>query len=186
MKLMNVISTLAISGSRSLAFTVLAATLASTTLVQAQSPLDTIRTPEKAVATVNQSLEGTWLFELRPPGQAAILHLETYLPNGTVIGVNANGAQTTGHGIWIRVGDRKFLQTGFVFSFNESRVFTAMSKVRVNVQLSPDGQTLKGTQEVILMDPAGKVTATIPGGTFSGVRLSPEIPGDFYDFQKLP
>ena len=77
MKLMNVISTLAISGSRSLAFTVLAATQASTTLVQAQSPLDTIRTPEKAVATVNQSLEGTWLFELRPPGQAAILHLET-------------------------------------------------------------------------------------------------------------
>ena len=175
MKLMHAIST------------VFAVAMTGTALVQAQSPLDTIRTPEKAVATVNQSLEGTWLFELRPAGQTAILlHLETYLPNGTVIGVNANGAQTTGHGIWIRVGDRKFLQTGFVFSFNESRVFAAMSKVRVNVQLSLDGQTLKGTQEVVLMDPAGKVTATIPGGTFSGVRLSPEIPGDFYDFQKLP
>ena len=185
MKLKNLISME--RGLPRLVFAVLATLTASTAIMQAQSPLDTIRTPEKAVATVNQSLEGTWLFELRPAGQTAILlHLETYLPNGTVIGVNANGAQTTGHGIWIRVGDRKFLQTGFVFSFNESRVFAAMSKVRVNVQLSLDGQTLKGTQEVVLMDPAGKVTATIPGGTFSGVRLSPEIPGDFYDFQKLP
>ncbi len=163
------------------------ALLGGTQCIQGQSLVDTIRTPEKAVPTVNQSLDGTWLFELRPAGQTTVLlHLETYLPNGTVIGVNANGAQTTGHGIWIRVGDRKFLQTGFVFSFNETRVFTAMSKVRVNIQLSPDGQTLKGTQEVVLMDSAGKVTATIPGGTFSGTRLTPEIPGDFYDFQKLP
>ena len=37
---------------------------------------------------------------------------------------------------------------------------------------------------VVLLDPAGKVLATIPGGTFTGVRLTPEIPGDFYDFQK--
>ena len=173
MKLMNVISTV-------FAITV------SYTAIQAQNPLDTIRTPEKAVPTVNQSLEGTWLLELRTGPTTTILHLDTYLPNGTAIGVNAHGAQTTGHGIWIRVGDRKFLGTGFVFNFNESRVFTTMTKVRYNIQLSPDGQTLKGTNEVILMDPAGKVTATIPGGTFSGVRLSPEIPGDFYDFQKLP
>jgi hypothetical protein len=26
---------------------------------------------------------------------------------------------------------------------------------------------------------------TIPGGTYSAVRLSPEMPGDFYDFQKV-
>jgi hypothetical protein len=36
------------------------------------------------------------------------------------------------------------------------------------------------------MDPTGRVLNTIPGGTYSGVRLSPEIPADFYDFQKLP
>jgi len=85
----------------------------------------------------------------------------------------------------MRVGDRKFLQTMFVFNFNESRVLTTVMKVRINAQLSPDGQTVKGTTELVIMDRDGKVTATIPGGTYSGVRLSPEIPGDFYDFQKV-
>jgi hypothetical protein len=33
------------------------------------------------------------------------------------------------------------------------------------------------------MDREGKVMATIPGGAFTGVRLTPEIPGDFYEFQ---
>jgi hypothetical protein len=28
--------------------------------------------------------------------------------------------------------------------------------------------------------------ATFPGSTISMIRLSPEIPGDFYEFQKLP
>ena len=34
----------------------------------AQSILDSIRTPDKAVATVNQTLAGTWLVELHRPG----------------------------------------------------------------------------------------------------------------------
>lgn len=177
MKLKNMISM----------WTVLTALFGCTNLMHAQTLTDTIISPEKAVPTVHQTLEGTWLFELRRPGQTAILlHLETYHSDGTVIGVNADGTQTAGHGIWIRVGDRKFLQTGFVFSFNEARTLTTISKVRINVQLSPDGQTLKGTQEVVIMDAAGKVTATIPGGSFTGTRLKPEIPGDFYDFLKLP
>ena len=50
---------------------ILTALVASATHVQAQSVLDTIRTPDKAVATVNQVLEGTWLQELRRPGQPA-------------------------------------------------------------------------------------------------------------------
>src|SRR3981189_3944236 len=103
-------------------FTVL---MSSTAAVQAQGLLETIRTPEKAIATVNQSLEGTWLMELRRPGQSAsqppILNLITFQPDGTAIASSGDGAQTTGHGVWARVGDRKFLQTMFVFNFNESR-----------------------------------------------------------------
>ncbi|MDQ6678356.1 MAG: hypothetical protein M3Z09_13810 [Acidobacteriota bacterium] len=169
---------------------ILAAALAASTMqAQAQSVLDTIRTPEKAVATVNQSLEGTWLLELRPAGlpatQPSILNFDTFHPNGTLVAVGSNGFQSSAHGTWVRVGDRKFLGTVFSFSFNENRVLTTIMKVRVNLQLSADGQTLKGTNEVVLMDQNGKVTATLPGGTSSGVRLSPEIPADFYDFQKV-
>ena len=44
---------------------------------------------------------------------------------------------------------------------------------------------MSGTTEVVVMNREGNVMATIPGGTYTGVRLSPEIPADFYDFQKL-
>ena len=86
----------------------------------------------------------------------------------------------------MRVGDRKFLQTNFLFNFDQSRALATVTKVRANVQLSPDAQTMIMTAEIIVMDRNGKVMATTPGGTVRGVRLSPEIPGDFYEFQKLP
>lgn len=169
---------------------IFAALTASTAQVYAQGLLQTITTPEKAVATVNQTLEGTWLLELRRPGQPATLpptlNLITFQPDGTAIASNGDGTQSTNHGVWVRVGDRKFLQTMFVFTFNETRVLTTITKVRINAQVSPDGQTVKGTTEVVVLAPDGRVMATIPGGTYSGVRLSPEIPADFYDFQKLP
>ena len=191
MKLMNTISISTFkSGSRSLAFTAIAVIMTSIALVQAQSPLDTIRTPEKAVPTVNQTLEGTWLVQSRRPGQPAtqpsILGLTTFQPNGSVNATTADGTNSASHGVWVRVGDRKFLQTSFGFNFNESRVLISIVKIRINSQLSLDGQTIQGTSEVVVFDPSLKVIATIPGGTFSSVRLSPEIPADFYDFQKLP
>jgi hypothetical protein len=98
---------------------------------------------------------------------------------------SARMARAFAHGVWIRVGDRRFLETVFVFAFDASRALTTITKVRVNILVSPDGLTFKGTNEIVVMDRTGKVMATIPGGTTSGVRLSPEIPADFYDFQKV-
>ncbi len=161
--------------------------IAGTAHMQAQGLGEVLRTPEKAVPVVNQTLAGTWLYELRRGGQPAtqppVLLLIQFNPDGTITAAAADGTQSSHHGNWLRVGDRKFLITTFVFSFNESRAFTTIIKVRGNVQLSTDGQTVRGTQEVVLLDREGKVMATIPGGTFTGVRLTPEIPGDFYDFQ---
>jgi hypothetical protein len=170
-------------------FLIFAAFITSTAHVHAQGLLESIRTPEKAVPVIQQTLSGTWLLELRRPGQPAtqppVPNLVTFMPDGTVIGSAADGVQTSAHGLWLRVGDRKFLQTVFSFNFNESRVLATITKVRINVQLSADGQTLKGTTEVAVFDREGKVLATIPGGTYTGVRLSPEIPGDFYIFQNV-
>ncbi len=166
-----------------------AALIAKTAQVQAQGLIQAITTPEKAVAVVNQTLEGTWLSEVRPAGQPAaatpILNIVTFNSNGTLAASSSDGTQSVAHGVWVRVGDRKFLETLFIFNYDASRVLTTITKARINLQVSPDGQTLKATNEVVIMDGTGKVMATIPGGTGSAVRLSPEIPGDFYDFQKL-
>jgi hypothetical protein len=165
------------------------ALIAGTAHVRAQGLGDLIRTQEKAVRVVNQTLEGTWLYELRrggqPANQAPVLLLIQFNPDGNITASAADGTQSSHHGNWLRVGDRKFLITTFLFTFSETRAFTTIIKVRGNVQLSPDGQTVKGTQEVVLLDREGKVMATIPGGTFTGVRLTPEIPTDFYDFQNV-
>ena len=158
-------------------------------ILNGQSPLDTIRTPEKAVATVGQTLEGTWLSELRragqPASQPAVLSLVTYHPDGTV-NSTASDNPSAAHGVWVRVGDRKFLHTMLAFANDEKGVFVNILKIRINSQLSADGLTLKGTNELVIMDLTGKVMATIGGGSFKATRLSPEIPADFYDFQKLP
>jgi hypothetical protein len=168
---------------------VFAALFTGAVQIQAQSLLQTITTPDKAVATVNQTLEGTWLLELRRPGapatQPPVLNLITFQPDGTAIASPADGTQSTNHGVWVRVGDHKYLQTMFVFNFDASRALTTIFKVRINGQVSPDGLTVKGTTELVIMDPTGKVLNTVAGGTYTGVRLSPEIPADFYDFQKV-
>src|SRR6266540_4233871 len=88
---------------------ILSLLIASTAGAQAQALLDNIRTPEKAVATVNQTLEGTWLSELRPAGLPAaapsIPNLVTFHPNGTVVASQSDGTQSLAHGVWVRVGD---------------------------------------------------------------------------------
>jgi len=165
------------------------AAICSCVTLPAQSILNSIITPEKAVATVNQTLAGTWLMELRRPGapatQPPTLNLITFQPDGTAVATNADGTQASNHGVWVRVGDRRFLQTMYLFNFDTARALTTVVKIRINALVSADGQTVKGTTEVVVMDPTGRVLNTIPGGTYTGVRLSPEIPADFYDFQRV-
>ena len=166
---------------------IFAALIGST--AHAQGILESIVTPEKAVAVVNQTPEGTWMSETRPAGSPAdappILNFSTYHPDGNVVLSPSNGNQGEGHGVWVHVGDRKFLATLFFFIYDSNRVVINIIKARVNIQLSLDGKTSKSTNEVVIMDPTGKILTTIPGGTGTAVRLSPEIPADFYDFQKV-
>jgi hypothetical protein len=57
---------------------------------------------------------------------------------------SARMARAFAHGVWIRVGDRRFLETVFVFAFDASRALTTITKVRVNILVSPDGPDREG------------------------------------------
>jgi hypothetical protein len=166
------------------------ALLASAAQLPAQSLPGAITTPDKAVPVIDQTLAGMWLSELSRPGptglQPPIPTFMTFFSDGTSLASPSDGNQTATHGIWLRVGDRKFLGTGFFFVFDANRVLTTVTKIRINYEISTDGKTLTGTTEAVVMDPTGKVLNTLTGATFSMTRLSLEIPGDFYDFQKLP
>jgi hypothetical protein len=169
-------------------FLMIAALFAGAAQVQAQGLPDTIGTPEKAVRVVNQTLSGTWLSELRRPGPAGlqppIPALITFFSDGTSLASPSDGTQTATHGLWIRVGDHRFLGTGYFFSFDEKRVLTTIAKLRINYRMSEDGTTMTGTTEAVILDRDGHEINSFPGATFSMLRLSLEIPGDFYDFQQ--
>ena len=145
--------------------------------------LERIGVPEKAVVPRNPTLTGTWMLELRRPGQTVVTPgLVTFLAEGTCIGPTADGTTSPSQGVWVRVTDGKFLQTMYIFNYDEKRVLTNISKVRITVQLSDDGLTSRGTTEAVVMDKDGREMATIPGGTYRGVRLSAEKPADFEAF----
>jgi hypothetical protein len=154
---------------------------------QDQNLLSAIADRDRVVTDSSQTLTGTWLLELRRPGTAAdqpgIPLLVVYQPDGTVIGSGSDGAQSSHAGVWVRVGDRRFVQTMYLFTFNEARALAGLTKVRINVLLAEDGRSLKGTTEIVALDRQGKVLATIPGTTYTGVRLSAEKTGDFEAFQ---
>ena len=149
--------------------------------------LSRIGVPEKAIVPRNSTLTGTWMLELRRPGQTVVtLGLITFLAEGTCIGPTADGTTSPSQGVWIRVTDGKFLQTMYIFNYDEKRVLTTINKVRITVQLSEDGLTSKGTTEVVVIDKDGREMVTIPGGSYRGVRLNAEKTADFEAFLIAP
>jgi hypothetical protein len=150
---------------------------------EAEGLLERINTAERAVPALNQTLSGTWMLELRPPGvPITVPAVVTYLAEGTAIGPTSDGNLSNSQGVWIRVADRKFLQTMYIFIYDEKRVLTGIQKVRISVQLSLDGRTIKGITDRILMDKDGNETATFTGGVVTGVRLMAEKTADFDAF----
>jgi len=86
------------------------------------------------------------------------------------------------NGFWMRVADRKFLITYVVFNYNDARTVVSIAKIRMATQIDTDGRALQGSQEVLAVDPDGKVLFTALGGTHSMVRLAAEKPADFDAF----
>lgn len=152
-------------------------------LAPAQSLQEAITAADRAVTTPT-TLHGSWLLELRRPEAPATIPLVvTYLPDGAAVGVSSSdGTQSGQVGVWAHVAEHRFVQTMYVFTFNESRAFAGMTKIRINLLLSEDGRTASGTTEVVILDREAKVVNTIPGTTFTATRLVAERPGDFDTF----
>jgi len=142
---------------------------------QTTALLDNIRADNKAVPALNQTLTGTWMLELRGPGQRPPRpNLVTFHAEGTALAAPSSGTESSHHGLWIRVADRKFLQTMYIFNYNEQRTLATITKVRITARLTEDGKTLNGTAEIVVMDNEGREMATIPGVEYTGVRLTVE------------
>ncbi len=130
---------------------------------------------QETVPTVGQSLEGTWIAQVAPPGGDFVpFGLGTFTANGSYIGTSSDPTQTTHHGVWLRIGDRKFLLSTMFFTRDEKGAYSGIVKTRIVITLAEDLKNYQATVERILMDTSGRELQVISGIRGRSVRLNVE------------
>jgi hypothetical protein len=128
------------------------------------------------ISTGNQSLEGTWIAQVAMPGGApALFEVGTYHSNGSYSGANVNPLHTDHKGVWLRVGDRKFVTTYMYFTHDDKGVFNGIVKARATLTLSEDGKSYDSAVERVVMDTSGKELQVITGIKGHSVRMELEL-----------
>jgi hypothetical protein len=129
---------------------------------------------QETVRVSGQSLEGTWWMTLNRPNGTSSPLLVTFHPDGTATATPSTKAENPHHGAWLRTGDRRFLQTMIMFTFNERGDFAGINKVRITAQLDDTSDRISGTAELVVMDGNGIEVRTIPGIRYQGNRINVE------------
>jgi len=128
------------------------------------------------ISTLGQSLEGTWIAQVAQPGGAlALFEVGTYHANGSYSGANVNPLHTEHKGVWLRVGDRKFVFTFMFFTHDDKGVFNGIVKARGSVTLAEDGKSYDSVVERVVMDTTGKELQVTPGIVGRSVRMELEL-----------
>jgi len=128
-----------------------------------------------AAAQSGQPLEGSWMSEVSSqfaPGT----RLTTYNADGTLVttAAVAGGIPTTGHGTWVRIGDREFATTWIGFARDAEGNFTATVKVRGRIQVNERGDETSSRSQVEVLDRGGNLIRTDnPTGQAKRIRVEP-------------
>src|SRR6185436_10647080 len=68
--------------------------------------------PACNIGTSGQSLQGTWVAQVAESGgNFAPFAVDTFYADGSFLGVNRDPSHSAHIGVWLRVGDRKFVFT---------------------------------------------------------------------------
>jgi hypothetical protein len=129
---------------------------------------------QETVRTSGQSLGGTWWITLHRPNGTSSPVLVTFHPDGTATASPSTKAENPHHGVWLRTGDRRFLQTMMMFTFNDRGEFAGINKVRITAQLDDGSEKISGTAEIVVMDGNGVEIRTISGVRYEGNRINVE------------
>src|ERR1044071_6707617 len=129
------------------------------------------------VSIRGQSLEGTWIAQVAatPGGPVSLFEVGTYHADGSYSGANVNPSHTTHKGVWLRVGDRKFVFTFMFFTHDDKGVFNGIVKARGTATLSEDGKSYDSVVERVIMDASGNQLSVTPGIKGHSVRMDLEL-----------
>ena len=128
------------------------------------------------VSTNGQSLQGVWISQIALPGGALVpFAIDIFHADGSHLGINRDPTHSPHVGVWMRVGDRKFVFSTTFFTHDEKGVFNGIVKARGSFTLSEDLKSYDGTVERVVMDTSGNELQVISGITAHSVRSDLEL-----------
>jgi hypothetical protein len=134
-------------------------------------------TPACTIGTTGQSLQGTWIVQLADAsGNISLFEVGTFYPDGSYTGSNVTSSHTTHQGVWVRTGDRTFIETVMFFTHDDKGVFNGIVKARIYLTIAADLQSYDSVAERVVMDTAGRELSVTPGIKGHAVRMNVEIP----------
>lgn len=130
---------------------------------------------QETLPTVGQTLEGTWVSQVAPPGGDYVpFGLGTFTAGGSYLGTTTDATQSTHHGVWLRVGDRKFVLSTMFFVRDDKGVHSGIVKTRIAITLAEDLKSYEAAVERVIMDTSGRELQVITGIRARSVRLNLE------------
>ena len=130
---------------------------------------------QETLPTVGQTLEGTWIAQVAPPGGDFVpFGLGTFTAGGSYIGTTSDPTQSTHHGVWLRVGDRKFVLSSMFFVRDDKGAHSGIVKTRIAITLAEDLKSYEAAVERVVMDTSGRELQVITGIRGRSVRLNLE------------
>lgn len=136
------------------------------------------QTGGQAASQSVQKLEGSWLVEVTladpPPGVPnQVLALRTFTANGSMIETASLAGSTSGHGEWVRTGNRRFRADWTFFGFGQDGELVGLQRISETIVLAPRGDRFSGTGTMRMVGHDGTVLAS-GAATTVGVRLGVE------------
>jgi hypothetical protein len=132
---------------------------------------------QDTIGTTGQSLQGTWIVQMTDPaGNVGLFEVGVNSADGSYSSANVNSTHTAHKGVWLRIGDRKFVQTIMFFTHDDKGVFNNIVKARIYITLAADLQSYDSVAERVVMDTSGNVLSVTPGIAGHAVRMNVEMP----------
>lgn len=121
---------------------------------------------------IGQSIVGTWVSEIADPsGNLHPFEFGTFSPDGSYIGANVNGLQSTHMGVWQRTGHLNFALTVEFSRQDAQGAFIGFVRVRAAITLADDLKSYDSTAERTVMDTSGNILSITGGIRGHAVRM---------------
>ena len=133
--------------------------------------------PQNNVPAYSQTLAGTWISQVADAsGNIQLFEIGTFHPDGSYSGANVNGSHTEHKGVWLRIGDRRFVLTVIFFTHDEKLALTGVVKAKIYITMSEDLKVYESVAERTMIDVSGKVMSVTPEIRGRSVRMDVEFP----------